>query len=154
MDKVDKKGICCRDVKDKNILMLMGDIQKMFHMKMKTRINEDSKMVTYRPILHMLERHDGCTQLDIVNFTLLKAPTISLTLKNMENDDLIVRKEGLEDKRNMNIYLTEKGKEWNKKIRENADNLKNLFIEGITEEEQEYVKNVLIRIIKNAEVIK
>ena len=54
----------------------------------------------------------------------------------------------------MNIYLTEKGKEWNKKIRENADNLKNLFIEGITEEEQEYVKNILIRIIKNAEVIK
>lgn len=154
MDKVDKKGICCRDVKDKNILMLMRDIQKMFHMKMKTRINEDSKMVTYRPILHMLERYDGCTQLDIVNFTLLKAPTISLTLKNMENDDLIVRKEGLEDKRNMNIYLTEKGKEWNKKIRENADNLKNLFIEGITEEEQEYVKNILIRIIKNAEVIK
>ncbi len=154
MEKIEKKECCFRDVKDKNILMLMGDIKKLFHTKMKSRISEDSKMVTYRPILHMLERYDGCTQLDIVNFTLLKAPTISLTLKNMESDDLIVRKEGVEDKRNVNIFLTEKGKELNRKMRESAESLKDQFIEGITEEEQEYVKDILIRIIKNAEVIK
>ena len=53
-----------------------------------------------------------------------------------------------------NLPLTEKGKELNRKMRESAESLKDQFIEGITEEEQQYVKDILIRIIKNAEVIK
>ena len=43
----------------------------------------------YRLILLFLGRNDGSTQLDIVNWTKLKAPTISLTLQMMEEDGLI-----------------------------------------------------------------
>ena len=142
------------DNNNKNILMLMTDISKMFHCEMRKKTDEDSKMVTYRPILHVLRCHDGCTQLDIVNYTLLKAPTISLTLTNMESDGLIYRKENTDDKRITNIYITDKGKEINEKMRILAEGLKNDFIKGISIQEQEEVKKVLLKIMKNVEKLK
>lgn len=139
------------DLKDKNLIMLMADITKMFHTEMKRRVNEDSKMVTYRPILRMLEFHDGCNQLDIVNHTMLKAPTISLTLRNMEYEGLIERKASLEDKRSVNIYITSKGRLLNEKMHVLCEKLKEEILCNISEEENETCKNILIKIIKNLE---
>lgn len=139
---------------EKNIIMLMNDISKMFHSEMKKRTNEDSKMVTYRPILHMLIRYDGCNQLDVAKYTMLKAPTISITLRNMEADGLIKKVCDEEDKRNVRIFLTDKGKEQNEKIRVICDNLKNDILTGIDESKQEEVKKVLLKIINNLEDLK
>lgn len=141
------------DNKEKNIIMLMHDISKIFHNKMKDRINDDPKMVTYRPILRVLRHHNGCTQLDIVKYTLLKAPTISLTLRNMEQDGLIERIVSQEDKRNMNIYITEKGNEANEKIHLIAEALKDDILKDIPNEDIEYVKNLLIKLLEKVEEI-
>lgn len=142
------------DIKDKNIIMLMNDISKLFHNEMKKRSNEDSKMVTYRPILHMLDHHDGCNQLDVVKHTMLKAPTISVTLRNMEYDGLIKREESKEDKRNVLIFLTEKGKEQNEKMHQLLEGIKDDILENVTFQEQEVVKEVLIKIINTLEEFK
>lgn len=139
---------------EKNIIMLMHDISKMFHLEMKKRTNEDSKMVTYRPILHMLIHHDGCNQLDVAKFTMLKAPTISITLKNMEFDGLIRKECDKDDKRNVKIFLTEKGKEQNEKMRLLCNNLKDDILAGIDTNEQEEVKIILLKIINNLEALK
>lgn len=142
------------DIKDKNIIMLMNDISKLFHNEMKKRSNEDSKMVTYRPILHMLDHYDGCNQLDVVKHTMLKAPTISVTLRNMEYDGLIKREESKEDKRNVLIFLTEKGKEQNEKMHQLLEGIKDDILENVTFQEQEVVKEVLIKIINKLEEFK
>lgn len=142
------------DIKDKNIIMLMDDISKLFHNEMKRRSNEDSKMVTYRPILHMLDHHDGCNQLDVVKYTMLKAPTISVTLRNMEYDGLIKREESKEDKRNVLIFLTEKGKEQNERMHQLLEGIKDEILENVTFQEQEVVKEVLIKIINKLEEFK
>lgn len=134
--------------------MLMNDISKLFHNEMKKRSNEDSKMVTYRPILHMLDHHDGCNQLDVVKHTMLKAPTISVTLRNMEYDGLIKREESKEDKRNVLIFLTEKGKEQNEKMHQLLEGIKDDILENVTFQEQEVVKEVLIKIINKLEEFK
>lgn len=141
------------DIKEKNIIMLMHDISKIFHNKMKTRVNDDPKMVTYRPILRVLRHHNGCTQLDIVKHTMLKAPTISLTLRNMEQDNLIERIPSSEDKRNMNIFITDKGREANEKLRIAADSLTDELLKDIREEDINYVKKILIEIIEKAEEV-
>lgn len=141
------------DKKDKNVIMLMTDISKMFHVKLKARVNDDSKMVTYRPILKVLNHHNGCNQLDIVNYTLLKAPTISLTLKNMELDGLIERKPNPNDKRNMNIFITEKGMEANEKVHKAAEEIKDIILDELNEEELANLKDVLLKILDKVEEI-
>lgn len=141
------------DKKDKNIIMLMTDVSKLFHNKLKTKVNDDSKMVTYRPILRVLQHHNGCTQLDIVNYTLLKAPTISITLKNMENDGLIVRRASEQDKRNVNIYITEKGIEANEKVHSAANELKEEILSDFTEQELSEIKEFLLKLLTKMEDI-
>ena len=106
---------------EKNIMMLIYDIAKGFRDKMRSKSEALGLVDAYRPILFALDRNDGCTQLDIVNFTKLKAPTISLTLQKMEASGLISRVENENDKRITNIFITEKGKEVQEVI-------KNLFI--------------------------
>lgn len=136
---------------DKNIIMLTNDISKKFHNVMRKRSNEDSKMITYRPILHMLLHHDGCNQLDIVKFTNLKAPTISITLRNMELDGLIERKIDNRDKRNAIITLTNKGKEQNEKIHNICEGMTEEVLNEISLEKQNVVKDILLEIIMKLE---
>ena len=66
---------------EKNIMMLIHDVAKCFRDKMRSKSEELGLVDAYRPIFFALQKNDGCTQLDIVNFTKLKAPTISLTLQ-------------------------------------------------------------------------
>ena len=67
-------------------------------------------------ILTYLNRNLDCgnnevTQKDICSFTSLKAPTISLTLQNMEQDGYICRTKSNKDSRIAFVQLTTKGKE-------------------------------------------
>ena len=71
------------------------------------------------------------SQLDIVKFSHLKAPTISLTLKNMEQEGYITREVDPNDQRSVIVKLTDYGIDVDKKIRkifqEEEDKLMSLF---------------------------
>ena len=43
---------------------------------------------SYRHVMKPLMEQDGMTQLELVNLTQLKAPTISITLRNMEREGI------------------------------------------------------------------
>ena len=51
------------------------------------------------------------TQLELVNLTQLKAPTISITLRNMEREGIVRREKNDVDRRETHVYITEKGSE-------------------------------------------
>ena len=110
-------------LEEKNIMMLIHDIAKGFRDKMRSKADSAGLVDAFRPILFALEKKDGCTQLDIVNFTKLKAPTISLTLQKMEANGLITRTENENDKRITNIYMTEKGRETQQLIKSLFDEM-------------------------------
>lgn len=139
------------NIENKNIIMLMNNITRMFQTIMKSKSGDDCKMVTYRPILFALEHNDGCNQMDIVVSTMYKASTISLTIKNMEQDGLIRREEDKLDKRNVRIFLTEKGRESNVRIHEIASEVRTLFLNNLSNEEIDSVKDIIIKIYRNAE---
>lgn len=134
-------------LEEKNIMMLIHDIAKGFRDKMRSKADSAGLVDAFRPILFALEKKDGCTQLDIVNFTKLKAPTISLTLQKMEANGLITRTENENDKRITNIYMTEKGRETQQLIKSLFDETDNEFLSCLNEEELDYTKKVLIKMI-------
>lgn len=137
---------------DKNIIMLIHDIAKGFRDKMRQKTEVLGLVDTYRPILFILENNNGCTQLDIVKKTKLKAPTISLTLQKMEYSGLITRVENTLDKRITNIYITDKGMKIREDLKSLFDETDNEFLEVLTEEEINYVKNILIKMINHANI--
>ena len=78
-----------------------------------------------RRILFTLAHDDGLTQLQLVKLTHLTAPSVSAALVKLENDDLVKRVTDTKDLRQIRVYLTEKGREYNNFVREkNAVKLK------------------------------
>ena len=86
------------------------------------------------------------TMRDVMNHFHIAKATASQTLTNLERKGMILQKTSENDKRKKMIYLTENGK----KIKENYDQkfevLNAIIEEGITEEEKEVFRKVVLKI--------
>lgn len=117
--------------KEKTMTMYISDVHKLFHNKIKLEMEKKGYNNTYFKIFMLLSCRGQASQLDIVKFTHLKAPTISITLKNMEQEGYITREVDPNDQRSVIVKLTDFGIETDKNIRkifkEEENKLKSLF---------------------------
>ena len=131
----------------RTIIMLVNNISKNFRDKMRVKCEELGLVDAYRPIFWVLKEHDGCTQLDICKLTQLKAPTVSLTLQKMETGGFIKRVVDEDDKRNVRIFITEKGNDIQTEIGRLLKETENEFLKDLDESEQEVLKKLLLKVI-------
>ena len=75
--------------------------------------------------------------------------TTTVLVRKLEKDGFITGEPDSIDKRSRIIYLTEKGKKFNKTARELSNELLETFYNGFTEEEKLSFFNALIRIKEN-----
>ena len=136
--------------KEKNAMMLIHDTSKAFKEMMRKKTEAVGIPDRYRMILLMLNHHDGSTQLDICSWTKLTAPSISLTLQKMEEEELIKRVVSEKDKRNMNIYITSKGKEMVDRIIVLIHETEMQLFSGIAQEDIQKVEEVLRKMLDNS----
>lgn len=136
--------------------MLINEVSRMFFRIVKQRTGDGDKRPTReqhsaRIMLMHLSRTDGATQSELVNITRMKAPTISVALKNMENEGLVVRVADENDQRVTHVYITEKGMRVNE---ENFSRLKEVdavMMDGVTDEEAAAMMATLCKMRKNLE---
>ena len=131
----------------RTIIMLVNNISKNFRDKMRIKCEELGLVDAYRPIFWVLKEHDGCTQLDICKLTQLKAPTVSLTLQKMETSGFIKRVVDEDDKRNVRIFITEKGNDIQNEIGRLLKETETDFLKDLDESEQEVLKKLLLKVI-------
>ena len=60
-------------------------------------------------LLVLLHLHGGLTQRELIDLTRRRSATLSEQLEGMENAGLIIRSKNEQDKRNVNVVLTEQG---------------------------------------------
>ena len=100
--------------------------------------------------MQFLERHpEGMTQVEIANTVCLKAPTISLTLNQMEQEGLICREKSEEDSRKMLVKLTDKGQSLSNKLRDLYREAEGILTNSLSEEEYDNLTKYLEK-MKNA----
>ncbi len=119
---------------------LMGD---------KIREKGDDNPISQRSgrlILMELSRKDGCTQLDLVRATHLKAPTISVTLQKLEKDGFVHRTPDEFDLRATRVFLTEKGKLLDSQIKKRIHEEEAAATKDLTQEETETLILLLTKI--------
>lgn len=131
----------------KNVLMLIGDVHKLFHRHIRKEAEAISLCECYRPIIFALAHHDGLSQLDLVNFTRYKAPTISLTLQKMEVEGYVERKTSPDDARKTLVYITDKGREYDKQMIEIFKKSENDILSKFTEDELKGLESTLRKLI-------
>jgi DNA-binding MarR family transcriptional regulator len=121
------------------------DIAKLFDAQIRVEMLKNGMRTSYRQIIHRLSVKDGVTQLDLVKVTKLKAPTISTTLRNMEADGLVKRETDKDDARATRVYITEKGREADKKIRSAGAKLEKIFLTDVNSAEKEQLTAILAK---------
>ncbi len=135
--------------------VLINDVSKILLELMDGDGSNGKKLPkSYKLILTYLIETSDVTQLDIANATHLQAPTVSLKLKNMEDDGLVSRVADEFDRRVIRVNITDAGRSlYATAIKDNLGDTKGL-LEGITKEEVEIMNSVLNRIIDNARKLK
>ena len=131
---------------DKTLLMEMHDTVKMVKEHMKKCGERAGLSTTYFRIMGCINAFGSVSQVDLVNYTHLKAPTISLTLKNMEYEGIIKKEVDPNDARGVKISFTDKGKDLSLKNMEFIRSEELEIEKVITEEERKVLYLVLNKI--------
>ena len=92
---------------------------------------------------------DGLTQLDLVKITKLKAPTISITLRNMERDGIVRREKNDNDRRETHVFITDKGRQMHAKVLEAFDKAEQVMLKGLSEKELDSVGALIEKMTAN-----
>lgn len=100
-------------------------------------------------VLSWLGMHDGICQRELVEATHLRPPTVSVLLRDMEEEGLVERKGDPDDQRAVRVYLTEKGRASDRENIETIHTLDKIGLRGLSEEEIRTLMTLLPRIRDN-----
>lgn len=135
--------------RDSEPMMIVNELSKIFCDETRKTMEELGVPSGYKNILFHLHYANGASQLELARLTRLKPPTVSLTLKKMEEDGYITRQVSKHDMRVYNVYLTTKGANVHIKNRERIDAIDELIMKDITEEEKQQLLSLLIKMRNN-----
>ena len=134
--------------------MLLNEVSRLFLRVVKQRSGEEDKRPTReqlsaRLMLMHLSRHDGATQSELARVTKMKAPTISVALRNMENEGLVERVADGDDGRVTHVYITEKGRRVDGENFARMQQVDAIMMEGISAKEAEAMITTLCKMREN-----
>ena len=134
---------------DSEPMMIVNDLAKIYHDEIRKNSERIGVPRGYRNLLKILTRHNGISQYELASYARLRPPTVSLTLKKMEQDGYIVREVSEKDMRVYHIFLTEKGITEHIKNIERLDYLDIISTKGFSSEEKEQLMSLLLRLRDN-----
>ncbi len=121
-------------------------------LRFRVRQGEDEGVMTQntaRLVLTHLAVKDNVNQLELVRLTRLKAPTVSVLLRRMEEEGYVRRVPDETDHRAVRVVLTEKGREFDRRHLFNISTNDHLAMRGIEGEDAETLMRLLTRIRDN-----
>lgn len=100
-------------------------------------------------VLNYLHQHNGCSQKDLAKHCHIQPATATSLLGSLEKSELIYREVNQEDRRVTNVFLTEKGSEFQQSIKEVFSQIDEQCFTGFSEGERNEVLQYLDRIYHN-----
>lgn len=102
-------------------------------------------------VLSVLLAMEGCLQKDLAKECHVKPATMTSLLKNMERNELIVKKKELVSggKRAYRIFFTEKGRKMGERVNSIVEKMEEESFSGFSEEEREQFLDLFSRVVKN-----
>ena len=132
--------------------MVLNEVSRLCMTLLHKMSGEDphgSKQHSRRLILMKLSREDGINQCELVKDSRMTPPTISVALKTLEQEGLVERRGDEDDMRATRVYLTEKGRETDRKNRETIKQVDEIMMRGLSEEEKESLMELLMKMREN-----
>ena len=121
-------------------------------LRFRVRAGEEDSILcqnTARLILSHLAAHREVNQLELVKMTRLKAPTVSVLLRRLEQEGYVTRTPDPRDRRSVRVALGERGKEFDRAHLSRISNNDKTAMEGLTPEEEATLMLLLEKIRAN-----
>lgn len=152
MEKKDKNCASCEC--SPTPPMLINEVSRLFFRIVKQKGGETDKRPTReqhsaRIMLMHLARNEGATQSELVKVTRMKAPTISVALRNMENEGLVTRVADGDDQRVTHVYITEKGRRVDEENLSRLLGAAEVMMKDVSEEEASAMMATLFKMREN-----
>ena len=102
-------------------------------------------------LLHIYMLSEGITQLELAHSLGIEMPSLTRTLKQLEDQSLIIRLIDDHDKRSKKIYFTEKGRVILSSLKEKVTDVQNQLYNGLTHDELDAMAFGLVKMEENAQ---
>lgn len=124
---------------------LWSQISYVRNKKLRPYILEAGLSIGQPKVLDYLSFHEGCTQKEIAKGCGVEPATISGILDGLVKKEFIQKNVSAENRRECQIFFTEKGRNKHKKIREKIEILEEQAFKGFSEDEMSQFHSFLER---------
>lgn len=114
-------------------------------------LEENSLRASYMRVLEPLTQNKSLNQLELVKITGLKAPTISITLRNMEREGIVSRVKDTHDRRETHVAITEQGRKLYSEVTAAIEKVEKEMLKNVSEGEKDALCSILEKISRNLE---
>jgi DNA-binding MarR family transcriptional regulator len=128
---------------------MLIEISRLLRYRAREGVEDVMAQHSARLVMSHLATKGALSQLELVNLTRLKAPTVSVLLRQMEKEGYVARTPSDKDRRVMLVTLTERGREFDRERLARISLNDKTAMQGFTKEEEALFLQFLTRMCEN-----
>lgn len=101
------------------------------------------------PVLSLVAEHEGISLREMADMIHIKPPTVTVTVQRLERAGLVCKKPDPSDQRISRIFLTEKGENIKREIKNLFEENERILKKGFSDEEVDQLRVYLKKMIQN-----
>lgn len=136
-------------VPDDRLAHLVRDAGRAFNKRLQVRLQKYNVSFGHWTFLRILWTSDGLTQKELSDLAGVMEPTTFSAIQAMEALGYVVRKQKPENRKNMYVHLTPKGKALKKALVPLAIDVNHVAVHGVSQAELLTTRKVLLKVIEN-----
>lgn len=136
-------------IPEERLAHLIKDARRGMERALQIKLIEHSVSFGHWSFLRILWEHDGLTQRELSELAGTTAPTTFSAINAMEALRYVQRRQKPENKKNVYIYLTRKGRSLKEKLLPLAEEINAVAIDDLTLDEVRIARKVLVKMISN-----
>ena len=136
-------------VPDDRLAHLVRDAGRAFNKRLQVRLQKYNVSFGHWIFLRILWTSDGLTQKELSDLAGVMEPTTFSAIQAMEALGYVVRKQKPENRKNMYVHLTPKGKALKKALVPLAVDVNHVAVHGVSQAELLTTRKVLLKVIEN-----
>jgi DNA-binding MarR family transcriptional regulator len=136
-------------VPDDRLAHLVRDAGRAFNKRLQVRLQQHNVSFGHWTFLRILWTSDGLTQKELSDLAGVMEPTTFSAIQAMEALGYVARKQKPDNRKNMYVHLTPKGKALKKALVPLAVDVNHGAVHGVSQAELLTTRKVLLKVIEN-----
>ena len=138
-----------RDIPKDRLAHIVKDATRGLVRALTVRLAEHGVSFGHWTFLRILWAHDGLTQRELSEQAGVMEPTTFAAIKAMEKLGYVTRKQLPDNRKNVYVHLTPKGRALKAKLVPLAVEVNNIAVRGVRADEVEVTRRVLVAMLEN-----